>query len=156
MVTTWKYPTPDPRPPPRATDNGHSIAYYSLGFSISLLSLSHAICKHWHAVKNQCGVKCRGVNEELLSMPNLWHKEDLVRAEVVHWLIDSPGTGQVINKLKTSSKLRPFVISAYLALWTYLLISSPKECDSNPGRANSWAWVKVYALTYVLPKRKAQ
>ena len=33
-------------------------------------------------------------------MPNLWHKEDLVRAEVVHWLIDSPGTGQIINKKK--------------------------------------------------------
>ena len=33
-------------------------------------------------------------------MPNLWHKEDLVRAEVVYWLIDSPGTGQIINKKK--------------------------------------------------------
>ena len=34
-------------------------------------------------------------------MPNLGHKKDLVRAEVVYWLIDRPGTGQVINKLNT-------------------------------------------------------
>lgn len=46
----------------------------------------------------------RDQNEQLLTMPKLWQKEDLLRKEFVHWPIDRPGTGKEINSINMRAK----------------------------------------------------